>query len=73
MKYKAGDIIEKMDGDIAKVHLVWSDGTYYIGCQGEYWNNVKENQIKSLCARKPEEKLEIEILRFELMEFDDDV
>lgn len=67
MKYKVGDIIEKMDGNIAKVYIVRSDGTYHIGFQGEYWT-VMESQIKSLCARRPEEKPEIEISRFELME-----
>ena len=64
-KYRVGDIIEKMDGNIAKIHNIYLNGNYVVGCQGKYWN-LREDQIKSLAARRPEP--EPEITRFEIMD-----
>ena len=69
MKYKVGDIIEKMDGDIAKVYKVTEENYeiresfYLVGCQGLYWA-LQEDEIKGLCVELSEPILS----RFEILD-----
>ncbi len=67
MKYKIGDIIEKMDGNIAKVYRIWPNRTYYVGFQDKYWY-IRGDQIKSLCARPENKPKYTNFTRFEIMD-----
>ena len=75
MKYKPGDIIEKQDGNIAKVIDISFLGNdisgrlyYHVGCQGEYWY-LEDSEIKGLAARPAKNRDKVS--RFELMDLDE--
>jgi len=71
-KYKVGDIIEKLDGNIAKVLEIdtMEDSSYvvyYTSCQGEHWY-LNDCDIKGLAARPAKNRDKVS--RFDLMDLE---